>query len=798
MAFDTFTFSNFKSFGPKPQTINRKPLTLVYGPNSVGKSSLLHAMLLAGYQVNNMQPMHKSTDFAGDVLQLGKDKNFIHQKKDNINCTLKFTYHSQKSMQNFHGERHQLRHQLEEEGFDLADFTFDEYIRLMSNLEAKSDHYVFSYSLFLLEALDEPIFKEVLIKHLESNKHVFIPILMQKGLYKKLNLSDIDELCSLVNFKLDKKYFSQDFDLGSLNIEIYFKLLDLSLEEFQDQEEKPTLENQFVQDLLQVYGFKKFTLEMSKYNKDMAIRQAINNKEFISYLKNIDISNNRLSNAIYSSNGTFTAVEKTLINIIESSFFSDFIIMKSDISILNNETKSKSIQRRYRKKVKKAQLSIKNEIKNIISMYQYNSIYIELSYRSNKSKINLSTQRGFDINNNTNIDHPKNGYDEFIESKMKALSSMEDLCLQPAFKTINGLFDASFKTLKNLGALSNVPTIGIGEILKKEMRVQYFSPLRYIPKKSELAITFKEKGKSSPKSEDIKHNTAISVSSLSKSYVVRIMTLYMRLLLSTKPRYKATNKLRQQLGSSNILSLLMRIVLFPFFASKLISKLLSTEQKFKDVYNSIVKVSRKKRTGTGSNSLQLWHSLIKDSENLNAINLWLRDKNKLNNRYQIEVTNGRRSKYSLGFRDMQNDTLVYPQDMGLGISQILPIILASKIHKEHKIYIEQPELHLHPAMQCEIADDFIQSINERDNEFIIETHSEHLLLRIMRRMRETENGDIPHDSPLALTPDDVCLLYVDHNGEHTYVNELELDEDGTLLDPWPNGFFEEGHKERFA
>jgi predicted ATPase len=101
-------------------------------------------------------------------------------------------------------------------------------------------------------------------------------------------------------------------------------------------------------------------------------------------------------------------------------------------------------------------------------------------------------------------------------------------------------------------------------------------------------------------------------------------------------------------------------------------------------------------------------------------------------------------------------------------------------------------------MQCEIADDFIQSINERENEFIIESHSEHMLLRIMRRMRETANGDLEPGSPLALTPDDVCLLYVDHNGEHTYVNELELDEDGTLLDPWPNGFFEEGYKERFA
>ena len=51
---------------------------------------------------------------------------------------------------------------------------------------------------------------------------------------------------------------------------------------------------------------------------------------------------------------------------------------------------------------------------------------------------------------------------------------------------------------------------------------------------------------------------------------------------------------------------------------------------------------------------------------------------------------------------------------------------------------------------------------------------------------------------LYLNPNDVCLLYVDNNGSFTYLNELELNEDGSLLDPWPNGFFEEGLNERFT
>lgn len=67
----------------------------------------------------------------------------------------------------------------------------------------------------------------------------------------------------------------------------------------------------------------------------------------------------------------------------------------------------------------------------------------------------------------------------------------------------------------------------------------------------------------------------------------------------------------------------------------------------------------------------------------------------------------------------------------------------------------------------------------------------------MRRLRYSSEGKINKGDELYITPEDICLLYVDNNGEDTYIKELELDADGTLLDPWPNGFFEEGYKERF-
>ena len=153
----------------------------------------------------------------------------------------------------------------------------------------------------------------------------------------------------------------------------------------------------------------------------------------------------------------------------------------------------------------------------------------------------------------------------------------------------------------------------------------------------------------------------------------------------------------------------------------------------------------------------------------------------------------------LVFKDLnKNDVEVSNRDLGQGISQILPIVSASVVHKNTTIIIEQPELHLHPKLQMELADEFIRSHKENNNQFMIETHSENLLLRILKRIRYTAENKDDRDKTLDLTQDDVCLLYVDNDGKSTYIKELRLSKKGTLLDHWPNGFFEEGYKERFA
>lgn len=148
--------------------------------------------------------------------------------------------------------------------------------------------------------------------------------------------------------------------------------------------------------------------------------------------------------------------------------------------------------------------------------------------------------------------------------------------------------------------------------------------------------------------------------------------------------------------------------------------------------------------------------------------------------------------------DRRSNTMVSHRDVGIGVSQVLPVLVGAYAASDQIITIEQPEIHLHPALQADLGDVFIESaLGNGGNTFLIETHSEHLLLRIMRRMRETESGDLPEGVP-EVKPEDVCVLFVQPKGASSVVRQLELDEEGQLLDPWPGGFFEEGFRERFS
>ncbi len=124
-------------------------------------------------------------------------------------------------------------------------------------------------------------------------------------------------------------------------------------------------------------------------------------------------------------------------------------------------------------------------------------------------------------------------------------------------------------------------------------------------------------------------------------------------------------------------------------------------------------------------------------------------------------------------------------DVGFGVSQLLPFIVQSLVSEKQIISIEQPEVHVHPKLQADLGDLLAAAIqNPRQNQFLIETHSEHLILRLQRLVY---NGEIK--------PEDVSVVYVSRGPEGAKAERLHLDEEGDFIHEWPNGFFLERLRE---
>ncbi|MFQ5663665.1 MAG: DUF3696 domain-containing protein [Terriglobia bacterium] len=120
-------------------------------------------------------------------------------------------------------------------------------------------------------------------------------------------------------------------------------------------------------------------------------------------------------------------------------------------------------------------------------------------------------------------------------------------------------------------------------------------------------------------------------------------------------------------------------------------------------------------------------------------------------------------------------------DTGFGLSQLLPLIVQGFHAKAHSIiFMEQPEIHLNPKMQCTLANLFA-AIAGADKTVIVETHSEHLVLRLRSLIAEGE-----------LKPQDVALYFVEKQKEESSVRRIPIQEDGHIEpQEWPKRFFED-------
>ena len=155
------------------------------------------------------------------------------------------------------------------------------------------------------------------------------------------------------------------------------------------------------------------------------------------------------------------------------------------------------------------------------------------------------------------------------------------------------------------------------------------------------------------------------------------------------------------------------------------------------------------------------------------------------------------SRIRVSLRDEESGALLKPNDVGVGLSQLIPVVVGALAPNlsgnPNQIFaVEQPELHVHPAIQVGLVDVFIEANRETGRMMLIETHSEHLLLRLLRRVRESSE-----DGTRAFTKDDLSVLYVVAGETGVEITDIPVSDDGDFNAPWPEGFFEERDSELF-
>ena len=134
------------------------------------------------------------------------------------------------------------------------------------------------------------------------------------------------------------------------------------------------------------------------------------------------------------------------------------------------------------------------------------------------------------------------------------------------------------------------------------------------------------------------------------------------------------------------------------------------------------------------------------------------------------------------------------KELGVGFSQLAPIILLCLSSSPGTtILLEQPELHLHPKVQQKFADFIIEMMEYRGLQIILETHSDHMLNRIRRRIAEEK---LEKDSSTLF---ENCSIYFAEREEGvTAFRKAELTNSGTYdLTDFPKGFFDQGAEDAF-
>lgn len=152
--------------------------------------------------------------------------------------------------------------------------------------------------------------------------------------------------------------------------------------------------------------------------------------------------------------------------------------------------------------------------------------------------------------------------------------------------------------------------------------------------------------------------------------------------------------------------------------------------------------------------------------------------------FTVEEIAPERDEYEVKVKTSPDAEQVKLTDVGFGVSQVLPVIVQCFYAATNStVLMEQPEIHLHPAVQANLADLFISAITAREDsrkrglQLIVESHSEHLLRRLQRKIAEGE-----------IRETDVALYFCYSGPNGSAMDRLEVDTYGDILN-WPPDFF---------
>ncbi|NYH23837.1 AAA family ATPase [Paraburkholderia bryophila] len=220
-------------------------------------------------------------------------------------------------------------------------------------------------------------------------------------------------------------------------------------------------------------------------------------------------------------------------------------------------------------------------------------------------------------------------------------------------------------------------------------------------------------------------------------------------------------------------------------------------------------VALTKSESAWSNGMAAWETLLTGSEDLvERVSDWMQSADKLATGYAVtrepvqEFNPAQPVPQPVGpvrkrTRLVDAAGLAHqPQDVGVGISQVLPVVVAAQDGNASVVCIEQPELHIHPAVQVGLGDLFIDGAMNQELSFLIETHSEHLILRLLRRIREA--AEVTSETlGQQLTPELLGVYCLNKRNGVVWIDKVPVTSTGDFAKPWPQGFFDERGAELF-